>query len=216
MPEGTSLFRMEAAGSLTPALEGTPCSVRHPSRLLPTRKSQDKRTAGSKAGAPMSAARFTDRAQTALRLAQESSSELGHGYVGSEHLLLGLAREGHGVAARVLQSAGWSLNRFVQPLPVWVGVGAPAAAPPRDSRPAAKRSSSSLWPRLRVWDTDMWEPNICLWACSAKGKASLSVYLSAAMWTQTDVRRCPQRPRRRDAASLPQRGPLPRRSGVWQ
>ncbi|MBM6925752.1 Clp protease N-terminal domain-containing protein, partial [Pseudoflavonifractor phocaeensis] len=54
----------------------------------------------------MSDTRFTQRAQTALRLAQESASELGHGYVGSEHLLLGLAREGQGVAAKVLQAAG--------------------------------------------------------------------------------------------------------------
>ena len=54
----------------------------------------------------MSETRFTERAQAALRLAQECSAELGHGYVGSEHLLLGLAREGKGVAAKVLQSAG--------------------------------------------------------------------------------------------------------------
>ena len=52
----------------------------------------------------MNETRFTERAQTALRLAQECSAELGHGYVGSEHLLLGLSREGRGVAARVLQS----------------------------------------------------------------------------------------------------------------
>ena len=54
----------------------------------------------------MNETRFTERAQAALRLAQEGSAELGHGYVGSEHLLLGLAREGKGVAARVLQAAG--------------------------------------------------------------------------------------------------------------
>ena len=46
---------------------------------------------------PINQARFTPRAQAALRLAQESSSQLGHGYVGSEHLLLGLSREGGGV-----------------------------------------------------------------------------------------------------------------------
>ena len=54
----------------------------------------------------MNETRFTERAQAALRLAQEGSAELGHGYVGSEHLLLGLAREGKGVAAKVLQAAG--------------------------------------------------------------------------------------------------------------
>ena len=38
--------------------------------------------------------RFTERAKTALNLAQEAAVELGHGYVGSEHILLGLSREG--------------------------------------------------------------------------------------------------------------------------
>ena len=49
---------------------------------------------------------LTHRAQTALRLARESSAQLGHGYVGSEHLLLGLLEERRGAAARALQAAG--------------------------------------------------------------------------------------------------------------
>ena len=60
----------------------------------------------------MSETRFTERAQAALRLAQECSAELGHGYVGSEHLLLGLAREGAWEVANPLPSCssppGWS------------------------------------------------------------------------------------------------------------
>ena len=50
--------------------------------------------------------RFTEKAKMALNAAQEAAAELGHSYVGSEHLLLGLAREGSGVAARVLRDAG--------------------------------------------------------------------------------------------------------------
>ena len=50
--------------------------------------------------------RFTQRAQNALRLAHESAEEMGHSYVGSEHILLGLLREGEGIAARALQNAG--------------------------------------------------------------------------------------------------------------
>ena len=38
--------------------------------------------------------KFTPRAEEALRLAQEAAEEMGHGYVGSEHLLLGLLKEG--------------------------------------------------------------------------------------------------------------------------
>ena len=45
----------------------------------------------------MSENKFTPRAEEALRLSQEAAEELGHGYVGSEHLLLGLIREEDGV-----------------------------------------------------------------------------------------------------------------------
>ena len=50
--------------------------------------------------------RFTERARSAFELAKEAASELGHSIVGSEHLLLGLSREGVGVAAKVLRAAG--------------------------------------------------------------------------------------------------------------
>lgn len=46
--------------------------------------------------------RFTQKAREAIRLAVETSAELSHGYVGTEHFLLGLIREGTGVAAMVL------------------------------------------------------------------------------------------------------------------
>ena len=50
--------------------------------------------------------KFTPRAETALRLSQEAAGDLGHGYVGTEHLLLGLLREEDGVAHDVLTEAG--------------------------------------------------------------------------------------------------------------
>ena len=50
----------------------------------------------------MSENKFTPRAEEVLRLSQEAAEDLGHGYVGSEHLLLGLIREGEGVAAKAL------------------------------------------------------------------------------------------------------------------
>jgi hypothetical protein len=54
--------------------------------------------------------RFTDRARRVLVLAQEEARLLGHGYIGTEHLLLGLIHEGEGIAARVLESLGISLE----------------------------------------------------------------------------------------------------------
>ena len=44
--------------------------------------------------------KFTPRAEESLRLAQEAAQDLGHGYVGCEHLLLGLLREEEGIAHR--------------------------------------------------------------------------------------------------------------------
>ena len=50
--------------------------------------------------------RFTERAKNAFELAQSAASELGHSYIDSEHILLGLSREGGGVAAKILREAG--------------------------------------------------------------------------------------------------------------
>ncbi len=50
--------------------------------------------------------RFTSKAKTAIRLAQEAAAELGHNYLGSEHLLIGLVREGSGVAYTALSDSG--------------------------------------------------------------------------------------------------------------
>ena len=54
--------------------------------------------------------RFTDRARKVVVLAQAEARGLGHGFVGTEHLLLGLLAEGEGVAAQVLESLGISLE----------------------------------------------------------------------------------------------------------
>ena len=54
----------------------------------------------------MSEKRFTPRGENVLRLAQEAAAELGHGYVGCEHILLAILRDGGGVACRALAEAG--------------------------------------------------------------------------------------------------------------
>src|SRR5665647_3044022 len=46
--------------------------------------------------------RFTERARQVVVLAQEEARTLGHNYIGTEHILLGLVRENEGVAARIL------------------------------------------------------------------------------------------------------------------
>src|SRR5579859_197507 len=55
--------------------------------------------------------RFTERARKVLSLAQEEAQRFQHNYVGTEHLLLGLVREGEGVGAKVLENLGVELNK---------------------------------------------------------------------------------------------------------
>ena len=55
--------------------------------------------------------KFTEQARKVLTLAQEEAQRFNHNYIGTEHLLLGLAREGEGIAAAVLESFGVDLDR---------------------------------------------------------------------------------------------------------
>jgi ATP-dependent Clp protease ATP-binding subunit ClpA len=64
--------------------------------------------------APSGHVPFTPRAKKALELAQREADAFGHNYIGTEHLVLGLIREGDGVAAQVLERLGADLNRVRQ------------------------------------------------------------------------------------------------------
>lgn len=67
--------------------------------------------------------RFTERAQRALVYAQEEAKRLGHNYVGTEHLLLGLLQENEGVAAQVLKEEGIDADRVREQIEALVGKG---------------------------------------------------------------------------------------------
>ena len=54
--------------------------------------------------------RFTDRARKVLQLGNEEAQRLNHEYVGTEHILLGLLKEGSGVAANILKNLGIDLR----------------------------------------------------------------------------------------------------------
>ena len=82
--------------------------------------------------------KFTPRAEESLRLAQEAAEEMGHGYVGSEHLLLGLLREEEGIAHRVLEEAGLTDELVCSILQRSVGTGLSGAAPSQGLTPRAK------------------------------------------------------------------------------
>ncbi len=57
---------------------------------------------------------FTNKAQTALKLAEKCAKQLKQGYVGTEHILLGLIKEETGVAAKVLHDNGVAFERAVE------------------------------------------------------------------------------------------------------
>ena len=81
---------------------------------------------------------FTPRAEEALRLAQEAAEEMGHGYVGCEHILLGLMREEDGIAHRVMQEYGMTEDMICTVLERSVGKGMSGAAPTQGLTPRAK------------------------------------------------------------------------------
>jgi ATP-dependent Clp protease ATP-binding subunit ClpC len=71
-------------------------------------------TIGMAGTAPSGSPPFTPRAKKVLELALREALQLGHSYIGTEHLLLGLLDEGEGVAATVLVSLGTDLNQVRQ------------------------------------------------------------------------------------------------------
>ncbi len=83
--------------------------------------------------------KFTPRAEEALRLSQEAAGELGHGYVGTEHLLLGLMRESEGLAHTVLTEAGLTGEMLVEIIKKSVGAGLPGSNPAQGLTPRARR-----------------------------------------------------------------------------
>ncbi len=67
--------------------------------------------------------KFTERARRVLTLAQEEAQRFNHNYIGTEHLLLGLVREGDGVAARVLSNLGVELTKVRSAVEFIIGRG---------------------------------------------------------------------------------------------
>ncbi len=81
--------------------------------------------------------RFTERAQIALSKAQEAAQNMGHSYVGTEHVLLGIAGEGEGLGAKVLRDNGLDEALIAELLEKFVGRGAPGI-PAQGLTPDAK------------------------------------------------------------------------------
>ncbi len=86
---------------------------------------------------------FTPRAKRVLELSWDEARQLGHNYIGTEHLLLGLIREGEGVAARVLENLGVDLNKVRSNVIKMLGESKPTAGAGASSGGSSSSGSSS-------------------------------------------------------------------------
>ena len=97
---------------------------------------------------------FTPRAKRVLELSLREALQLGHNYIGTEHILLGLIREGEGVAAQVLTRMGADLDKVRSQVVRLVGTGTS-----EDADPAGPRTRESVVPRRptgrEFWLTDV-------------------------------------------------------------
>lgn len=82
--------------------------------------------------------RFTESAQRAINYAAESAMELGHNYVGTEHILLGLIKEGEGVAAKILEANDINADSVDEVIHEILTTGEPIGAPPDSFTPRTK------------------------------------------------------------------------------
>jgi ATP-dependent Clp protease ATP-binding subunit ClpA len=112
---------------------------------------------------------FTPRAKKVLELSLREALQLSHNYIGTEHILLGLIREGEGVAAQVLVRLGADLNRVRQRViqllhgrpPEEAAAGGPGAAfsPPRRWMEEIRDMLAGLEDRLKAIERHLGMPN---------------------------------------------------------
>ncbi len=81
---------------------------------------------------------FTERANDALNTAIETAQSMGHAYIGSEHLLIGLLRDSEGVAGTVLSQFGVDAGQIESLIKSTIGIGSPTVLTPNDFTPRTK------------------------------------------------------------------------------
>lgn len=83
--------------------------------------------------------RFTERARRVLSLAEQEAIKLNHNYVGTEHMLLGLVKEGQGIAAKALNDAGITENKVIDEIKKLIGEGNQPVTTPVSLTPRSKK-----------------------------------------------------------------------------
>ncbi len=98
---------------------------------------------------------FTPRAKRVLELSWDEARQLGHNYIGTEHLLLGLIREGEGVAARVLENLGVDLNKIRSNVVKILGESKPQTVSSGTGSTSTSSSTKAKTPSLDEFGTDL-------------------------------------------------------------
>lgn len=93
--------------------------------------------------------KFTERAQNALNHSLRIAGDLGHTYIGSEHLLLGLLSEGECAAAKMLKSRGLTVRQVRSAIIESAGSGVPVSLSPADMTPKCKKIIESAYHAAR-------------------------------------------------------------------
>ena len=98
---------------------------------------------------------FTPRAKRVLELSWDEARQLGHNYIGTEHLLLGLIRESEGVAARVLENLGVDLNKIRSNVVKILGESKPQTVSSGASSSSTSSTTKAKTPSLDEFGTDL-------------------------------------------------------------
>lgn len=98
---------------------------------------------------------FTPRAKRVLELSWDEARQLGHNYIGTEHLLLGLIREGEGVAARVLENLGIDLNKIRSNVVKMLGESKPQTVSSGSSGSSSSSGGKTKTPSLDEFGRDL-------------------------------------------------------------
>ena len=113
-------------------------------------RSQVVETIGQGHQSPSGHIPFTPRAKKVLELSLREALQLGHNYIGTEHILLGLIREGDGVAARVLEKLGADLPKIRHTVLRFLSGGSGDESPPAGTAPARFAADSITLEGLRI------------------------------------------------------------------
>ena len=98
--------------------------------------------------------KFTSRAEKALELANDLAMELGHNYIGTEHLLYGLAKEGTGVASKVIEMQDVTPEQIKEEIEVLIGVGSEIDVETVGFTPRTKRVIENAFREARKLGTE--------------------------------------------------------------